>query len=205
MSRSPTLATVRGRLRDKADAPVCGSGSPTMDCLIGTVARGRGSMVEDRQGRDGGSRNRAGVVLLIISCMAIALSAWPAVAAVSDTEEFSRFGERGSGEGNTAIVEPMGTSSISGNVFVPDLGNQRLGIFSPWGVFIKAIGWGVATGATEFQECTTSCQAGIAGEGIGQFQNPTGAVVSSTGDVYVYDWGNQRVQKFDEEGHFLLM
>ena len=39
----------------------------------------------------------------------------------------------------------------------------------------------------------------------GQFNNPHGiAVVRSSGDVYILDTGNNRVQKFDSNGNFVL-
>jgi NHL repeat len=48
-------------------------------------------------------------------------------------------------------------------------------------------------------------QFGGAGEGSGEFSEPRGiAVEQETGDVYVSDRENHRVDKFDAEGHFLL-
>src|SRR5262245_57392192 len=45
---------------------------------------------------------------------------------------------------------------------------------------------------------------GSAGSGPGQFQAPVGVAVNqSTGDVYVADSGNKRVQKFDATGTFI--
>src|SRR5262245_24693061 len=45
---------------------------------------------------------------------------------------------------------------------------------------------------------------GSTGSGAGQFQAPVGAAVrQSTGDVYVADSGNKRVQKFDATGTFI--
>jgi DNA-binding beta-propeller fold protein YncE len=46
------------------------------------------------------------------------------------------------------------------------------------------------------------CGPGTAGSGTGQFKEPAGiAVNQSTGDVYVVDQGNNRVQEFDAEGN----
>src|SRR5215468_4405374 len=45
---------------------------------------------------------------------------------------------------------------------------------------------------------------GSTGSGAGQFQAPVGVAVNqSTGDVYVADSGNARVQKFDATGTFI--
>src|SRR5262249_31496705 len=48
------------------------------------------------------------------------------------------------------------------------------------------------------------CRFGSTGSGPGQFQAPVGVAVNqSTGDVYVADSGNARVQKFDATGTFI--
>ena len=44
---------------------------------------------------------------------------------------------------------------------------------------------------------------GARGFGDGEFQNPVGVAVDSTGDVFVADWGNHRVQAFSGEGRLL--
>ena len=41
------------------------------------------------------------------------------------------------------------------------------------------------------------------GTGDGQFSLPSGVAVDSTGDVYVADSGNSRIQKFDSSGNFI--
>ena len=54
----------------------------------------------------------------------------------------------------------------------------------------------------------SACREGQAGSAAGQFSSPEGVAVDSVGDIYVLDRGlpsNQRVQKFDSEGHFLRM
>ncbi len=46
---------------------------------------------------------------------------------------------------------------------------------------------------------------GSAGTGAGEFSTPTGVAVDQTsGDVYVIDSGNSRVEKFDASGNFIL-
>ncbi len=42
------------------------------------------------------------------------------------------------------------------------------------------------------------------GRGRGQFDNPRGVATDATGNLYVADLGNARVQKFSREGNFLL-
>ena len=38
--------------------------------------------------------------------------------------------------------------------------------------FTKAYGWGVSDGASQFETCTSTCQAGLYGSGAGQFEAP---------------------------------
>ncbi|MGC1166349.1 MAG: NHL repeat-containing protein [Solirubrobacterales bacterium] len=115
------------------------------------------------------------------------------------------------------LDSPQGiaTDPISHRVYIAETNNRRVSVFSAWGEFVMAFGWGVRDGASEPQTCTTAtgCQKGLTGGGKGQFgevpskstyKGPTGIAVDSTGNVYVMDLGNFRVQKFDSEGHFLL-
>jgi hypothetical protein len=112
----------------------------------------------------------------------------------------------GSGAGEFHFATGIATNPDNGHIYVTDRGNFRIEEFTPWGVFVRAFGWGVDTGAAEFETCTTSsgCQAGIPGGGNGQFTSPNGIAIDSAGDLYVTDWGNLRVEKFDSEGNFLL-
>ena len=55
--------------------------------------------------------------------------------------------------------------------------------------FIKAYGWGVLDGASEFETCTTTCRIGIEGGGAGQLGQPQGITTDSSGDIYVADTG----------------
>jgi DNA-binding beta-propeller fold protein YncE len=71
-------------------------------------------------------------------------------------------------------------------------------------VFGGAWGWGVLNGKEELQRCTTTCQPGRAGSGDGQLSEPEGiAVDEATGDVYVLDQGNDRVEFFSAAGGFV--
>jgi hypothetical protein len=64
-------------------------------------------------------------------------------------------------------------------------------------IFGRSFGWGVVNGNSELQTCTTGCRTGLAGSGLGQLSEPTGVAVSAaTGDVYVMDQGNTRVERF---------
>src|ERR1700722_17650832 len=69
--------------------------------------------------------------------------------------------------------------------------------------FGGAFGWGVLDGKGELQLCMkeTGCQKGITGSGSGQFNGPADiAVNEATGDVYVVDKANNRVEIFNATG-----
>ncbi|HEU4905520.1 MAG TPA: hypothetical protein VFT19_05330, partial [Solirubrobacterales bacterium] len=116
---------------------------------------------------------------------------------------------------------PRGVASDpnDGTVYVTDQANRRIVVFSPWGSIERAWGWDVVesgpgddTTAPEdqFEICVPAngdvCKAGVQGSGSGQFGSiPQGVAVDSSGAVYVVDFSNRRVQKFDSEGNFVLM
>ena len=101
-------------------------------------------------------------------------------------------------------VDPAGVATdSSGDVYVADNGNNRIDEFSAAGAFIKAYGWGVVDGASQFETCTSTCQAGIAGGGAGQLDSPEGVATDSSGDVYVADDGNERIDEFSAAGAFI--
>jgi tripartite motif-containing protein 71 len=91
----------------------------------------------------------------------------------------------------------------AGNLFVTELESDRISVFAAAGPsFTRAFGWGVDTGASVFEVCTTAstCQAGIAGDGDGQLANPTGVALDGAGDLYVTDSGNSRISVFGAAG-----
>ncbi len=127
------------------------------------------------------------------------------------------------GEGAGQVKEPQGlaVNRETGRLYVADQANNRVDVFDSSGSFVKAFGWGVKNGLEEFQTCTTTCREGLAGEGSGQFGRPAeggergipsptavavdnSGIVGQQGDVYAVDAANQRVEKFDEEGQFIL-
>ena len=119
----------------------------------------------------------------------------------------------GVGEESGQFSEPVGITADqeSGDVYVTDRNNQRVDKFGPAEEFLFAWGWGVGDGHTEaLQTCTTDCFRGVYGSGGGELKNPQGVAVdngplsASHGDVYVMDSSNDRVEKFDSSGAFLL-
>ncbi len=118
------------------------------------------------------------------------------------------FGSPGSGAGQFQTPVGVAVRQANGHIYVADSGNARVQKFNAKGEFSAAWGWGVADGVAQSEVCTSTCQAGIPGSGPGQFSNPRSIAVGnasgpSMGKVFVGDWGNNTVLKFDANGEFL--
>ena len=89
-----------------------------------------------------------------------------------------------SATGAPALSEPKGLArDAAGPPLRPESGGEPLTIFNTDG-----------TVATSF---------GKAGTGDGEFKEPWGVTVAPSGDVYVADTWNHRIQKFDADGRFV--
>jgi tripartite motif-containing protein 71 len=102
------------------------------------------------------------------------------------------------------LSHPQGVAVDSAsNVWVVDSRNNRVEELSSSGTFMKVFGWGV-NGKPELQTCTTSCEAGTAGSGAGEFKEPTGITVDSKGELWVVDSANSRVEEFAPTGQYII-
>jgi len=113
-----------------------------------------------------------------------------------------QHGNKGAGAGQLLVPDGVATDS-SGDVYVADARDYRIDEFSAGGSFIKAYGWGVSDGTGQFETCTSTCQQGLYGGGAGQLDYPIGVTTDSSGDVYVADYVNQRVDEFSAGGSFI--
>jgi hypothetical protein len=108
----------------------------------------------------------------------------------------------------SGMSEPQGVAidQTNGNLYVSDQANHRVDVFSATGAFEGAFGWGVISNSEEeLQFCTTTtgCVAGLSGPGAGELAEEVGypAVDPSTGlptsgNIYIADEGNARVDEF---------
>lgn len=105
----------------------------------------------------------------------------------------SAWGSAGSGRG--LFSNPVGVSvDSSGLVYVTDSGNNRIQKFTNNGTFL--IAWGCANANN------TACSASSL---TGHFNTPYG-IAAASGNVYVVDSGNARIEKFASNGtSFLTM
>lgn len=102
---------------------------------------------------------------------------------------------------------------MAGDVYVADTVNNRVEVFSAAGVFKFAFGRDVVVeggvgdlGLLGFEKCSVAgdCKAATLGERGGEFSNPHAVAVNqATGDVYVRDRQNLRVQQFTATGVFV--
>lgn len=130
------------------------------------------------------SARRPILAVLCVVLGAFVLSATPALA-----REIHVFSKSFDGEGEHALSDPQGVAidRHTGNVYVVDSAHDRVEVFSSSGAFIVSFG--------------------SPGSGNGQFEEPTQIAVdnsgSSSGDVYVLDNGNERVEVFNAKDEYL--
>jgi streptogramin lyase len=166
--------------------------APAYSVALGTKGTGNGQFTEPR----GVAIAKSGNVYVLDT-------------ANGRVEEFSasgtyleKFGASGKEKGQLSTPYAM-TVDSKGDVWIADTGNDRVDEFNEKREFLQAFGWGVSNGEEKLEVCTSSCKAGTAGAGAGQFKEPKGIAVSANGAVYVADGANNRLEEFKEKGEFV--
>jgi hypothetical protein len=154
---------------------------------------------------------------LVFACL-VALCAFlgssaPAFGAVPAKSVTGFFGATGSAGGQLNGPRGTGVNQGNGNVYTVDGTNNRVSVFNSSGTFLRAFGQDVVesgpdNNGTGYEICVAAngdvCKAGITGATGGALNGPQGlAVDQTTGNVYVTDGSNQRVQQYDANGTFL--
>jgi hypothetical protein len=94
-----------------------------------------------------------------------------------------------------AFIPPDLSNVIIGSyLYATDPGNNRVEVFNTSGSFIRAIGAGYNG---------VSGTPGSSGSGNGQFNLPYDVAADSSGNIWVVDQGNQRVEEFTSAGNFI--
>ncbi len=98
------------------------------------------------------------LALTVAASLALALAS-PAAAAPPPF--LTNMGSQGSGAGQLFAPRGVAVHPVTSQVYVADLANSRVVVFTPWGRFVKAFGWDVAPGAVdEEQEVRIRATAG---------------------------------------------
>jgi prepilin-type N-terminal cleavage/methylation domain-containing protein len=105
----------------------------------------------------------------------------------------NQFGSLGTGSGQLDGPNQIAFDA-SGNLWVVDTGAHRVQKFSPGGRFLMGIGAGYNG---------VSGSIGSYGSGNGQFILPYGVSVDGSGNIWVADTGNFRIQEFNSSGTYL--
>src|SRR5207248_2326938 len=104
---------------------------------------------------------------------------------------------RGSGGGlGGAMGFPDGLAvGKAGNVYVSDASNDRIQEFDSKGHWLRAFGDDVGGSGVDICTVAANCQAGSTGGLGGEMNQPGGIATDKTGNVYVADHGNNRIQE----------
>lgn len=124
----------------------------------------------------------------------------------SSGEYITAFGSPGTSPGQ--LLNPQGVAiDTAGHVWVADTGNNRIQEFTSTGTYMRSI-LSFASLTAEFKSCLgteeeknlSSCEATVtnkweAGSTHGLFKEPDDISTDNSGDIYVTDTGNSRVQE----------
>ncbi|MBF0547041.1 MAG: IPT/TIG domain-containing protein [Candidatus Riflebacteria bacterium] len=107
------------------------------------------------------------------------------------------------GNGNAQFYLPWGiTFDSAGNIFIADSGNDRIQKFSGNGDFLGWFGRDTK-GTTGWHPADSPQTVPTYGNQDGEFKSPTSLAINSSGDLYIADTGNHRIQKLKGNGDFV--
>ena len=118
-------------------------------------------------------------------------------------QEVSILGVDGPQEGRLMLPLAIATG-IDGRIYVADAGSHRVIAYNADGGFLFKIGGDGSQADERTTDIGGEITADGSGGGDGQFNLPRGLAIDGDGNLYVSDSLNNRIQKFDRDGTFLL-
>ncbi|HEX4114354.1 MAG TPA: RHS repeat-associated core domain-containing protein [Solirubrobacteraceae bacterium] len=135
---------------------------------------------------------------------------WVADSSLNRLQEFNtkgeyvtQFGSSGTGDGQFKFPFGVAINKTTGDIYVADRENYRIQEFSSTGAFIRAFGYGVSDGTEKYEVCTSSCRAGLMGSKASEFWEPDGIAIDSSGNLWVVDEVNDRLEEINETGEYI--
>jgi DNA-binding beta-propeller fold protein YncE len=175
----------------------------------------------------GTKRLLPGVLLagLLLTGLVITGLILPRTASAAEPELIGTFGESTlpSGEPEISRAGSIAVNESTNTVYLADINADRVMVYKPTGDTAELISmFGGHVNQTKAKEktegkhiteeeedvCTVEshdeCGIGVPGPNPGEFGTPSGiAVDQTTGDVYLADTGNDRIQEFTETGQYI--
>jgi hypothetical protein len=107
-----------------------------------------------------------------------------------------------SGEAAGELAGNWGLAAGAEEIYVSELGNDRVSVFNYDGGFLRAFGANV--GGPGVNVCTSTCVGGSPGEKAGQMAAPGGLALDASGSLYVSELGLNRIDVYNPQtGQFL--
>jgi YD repeat-containing protein len=104
-----------------------------------------------------------------------------------------QFGSPGSGPGQFSFTYPLGIATDGkGGIWVTDVNNHRVQK------------WTVPSAVTPYTGAVFAESVGSLGTGDGQLKSPADVAIDAQGNVWVADRENNRIEKFNSDGEYLI-
>lgn len=107
----------------------------------------------------------------------------------------TQWGSDGTGDGQFSIGNQYIAVDSNDNVWA--IGQNRVQKFSNTGTFLGCLD--SSASGLKLSGCLVA-----AGSALGQFSSPQDGFIDGSGNIFVVDSGNDRIQKFDSSGNFVL-
>lgn len=140
--------------------------------------------------------------VLVLGILGAVLLALPGVAAAAFAP-LGSFASFGNGAGQFTSTGGLAIAA-DGSIYQAGYGENRIAVYSAQGEFQFAFGEVVnATDGTDVCTTASGCLAGNESGNAGGLDQPEDVAFDADGNVYVADYGNDRVDVFSAQGEFI--